>query len=124
MSNARSSNPHDNDNQESNWGPLYPPHPSESKEAKKMLAKPEAKKSYSDFLESQCGAADDSQPVEQYDGTLGVTTAFVNNNQRPVGQLQWNDNLASIYTNPGNVSGVRWCTGTLITNDLFLTAGH
>ncbi|MGB6847938.1 MAG: FG-GAP-like repeat-containing protein, partial [Thermoanaerobaculia bacterium] len=26
--------------------------------------------------------------------------------------------------NPGNVSGVRWCTGTLITQNLFLTAGH
>lgn len=33
-------------------------------------------------------------------------------------------NLAAIYTNPGNVSGVRWCSGTLIGNDLFLSAGH
>jgi Trypsin len=79
---------------------------------------------YRAILESQCGATDDSQPVEQYDGTLGVTTAFVNAHQAPVGQLQWNDNLAAIYTNPGNVSGVRWCTGALVANDLFLTAGH
>ncbi len=74
-------------------------------------------------MESICGE-DDSQPVEQYDGTLGVTTQFVMDHERPVGQLQWNSNLAQIYTNPGNVSNVRWCTGTLITNDLFLTAGH
>ena len=30
---------------------------------------------YRFLLESQCGATDDSQPVEQYDGTLGVTLA-------------------------------------------------
>jgi V8-like Glu-specific endopeptidase len=79
---------------------------------------------YAAILRSQCGATDDSQPVEQYDGTLGVTTAFVDAHQAPVGQIQWNDNLAAIYTNPGDVSGVRWCTGALVTNDLFLTAGH
>ena len=32
---------------------------------------------YTRFLESICGTTDDSQPVEQYDGSLGVTTAFV-----------------------------------------------
>ena len=79
---------------------------------------------YSAILESICGASDDSQPVEQYDGTLGVAQAFVNAHQRPVGQLQWNANLGTIYTNPGNVAGVRWCTGTLLPNGLFLTAGH
>jgi V8-like Glu-specific endopeptidase len=81
-------------------------------------------KTYGELLESICGTSDDSQDVEQYDGTLGVTVAFVNARQRPVGQVQWNDNLASIYTNPGDVSGVRWGSGTLISNDLFLTAGH
>lgn len=79
---------------------------------------------YSALIESICGATDDSQPVEQYNGTLGVTQAFVNNHQRSVGQIQWNDNLATIYTNPGNVSAARWCSGTMITDDLFITAGH
>ncbi len=79
---------------------------------------------YTTLLESICGATDDSQPAEQYDGTLGVTTAFVAANQPSVGQLQWNNNLSSLYTTPGTVSGARWCTGTLISNDLFLTAGH
>jgi V8-like Glu-specific endopeptidase len=79
---------------------------------------------YAALIETICGATDDSQPVEQYNGALGVTQAFVAANQRPVGQIQWNDNLATIYTNPGNVNGARWCSGTLISNDLFLTAGH
>jgi V8-like Glu-specific endopeptidase len=79
---------------------------------------------YSLIIETICGIIDDSQPVEQYNGALGVTQAFVNQHQAPVGQIQWNTNLAQIYTNPGDVSGARWCSGTLITRDLFLTAGH
>lgn len=79
---------------------------------------------YAMLIETICGATDDSQPVEQYNGTLGVTTAFVNQHQRSVGQIQWNSDLATKYTNPGNVNGARWCSGTLISNDLFLTAGH
>lgn len=75
-------------------------------------------------FESICGGMDESQDVEQYDGTLGVSIAFVQDHERPVGQLQWNDNLADLYTNPGNVSGTRWCSGTLISRNLFLTAGH
>ena len=79
---------------------------------------------YSELLESICGVTDDSQAIEQYDGTLGVTTAFVNAHQSAVAQVQWNANLATIYTNPGNVNGVRWGSGTMISGDLFLTAGH
>ena len=79
---------------------------------------------YSAVLESICGATDDSQPVEQYNGTLGVTRNFVDTHQSSVGQIQWNSNLAAIFTNPGTVNGARWCTGTMISDDLFLTAGH
>jgi len=105
--------------------PLFVPH-LEVLEAAGMVAESldGADDKYPVMLESICGATDDSQPVEQYNGTLGVTVAFVNTHQRAVGQVQWNDNLASIYTNPGTVSGVRWGTGTLISNDLFITAGH
>jgi V8-like Glu-specific endopeptidase len=60
--------------------------------------------------ESQCGAANESQDVESYDGTLGVSVAFVAAHQRPVGQ-----------TMRGNR---RSCSGTLIGHDLFITAGH
>ncbi|MGH7930377.1 MAG: trypsin-like serine peptidase, partial [Candidatus Binatia bacterium] len=104
---------------------LFPPLPPEVEKIANELAVGELDPDfYSKLLESQCGVADDSQDVESYDGALGVTEAFVNARQVPVGQLQWNNNLAAIYTNPGNVSGARWCTGVLIGNNLFLTAGH
>ncbi|MEJ7640550.1 MAG: trypsin-like peptidase domain-containing protein, partial [Singulisphaera sp.] len=75
-------------------------------------------------IESQCGLTNESQHVEQYDGLLGIPRAFVDAHQAPVGQLQWNNNLGNVYTNPGNINGVRWCSGTLIARDLFLSAGH
>lgn len=75
-------------------------------------------------VESQCGPSIDWQDVELYDGTLGVSASFVDAKEGAVGQIQWNSNLASIYDDPGNVSGVRWCSGTLIGKRLFLTAGH
>jgi len=75
-------------------------------------------------LESKCGPTWDAQHVEQYNGTLGVSTAFVNRAEPSVGQVQWKSDLASRYMNPGNVNGARWCSGTLISPDLFLTAGH
>ncbi len=79
-------------------------------------------------IESICGNADESQHVELYDGTLGVLRAFVDVNERPVGQLQWLNDLADRFDDsgdsPGNVSGVRWGSGGLISDDLFLTAGH
>jgi V8-like Glu-specific endopeptidase len=74
--------------------------------------------------ESECGGIPDSQHVEQYDGTLGVTEAFVDDHQAPVGNIVWNNNLGTIYTVPGNVNSARWASGSLIANDLFLTAGH
>lgn len=78
--------------------------------------------------ESICGLTDDSQDVELYDGSLGVTVEFVRSFSPPVGQLQWLDNLKSLFTgpnnSPGNVSGVRWGSGGLIGPDLFITAGH
>ncbi len=76
------------------------------------------------MIESICGVADDSQEVEQYDGTLGVTQAFVAGRQSAAAQVQWNDNLAAVFTTPGNVSGVRWGSGTMIADDIFLTCGH
>lgn len=79
---------------------------------------------YSEMFESICGVVDDSQQVELYNGTLGVSTAFVAARQHAVAQVQWNDNLGSVFTNPGDVSGVRWGSGTMIGPDLFLTCGH
>jgi V8-like Glu-specific endopeptidase len=104
--------------------PLFAPRFDAMPELESMMAEPDGRDVYSMILESQCGSTDDSQQVEQYNGSLGVTVEFVRKNQAPVGQLQWNNDLALKYTNPGDVSGVRWGSGTLISDDLFLTAGH
>jgi V8-like Glu-specific endopeptidase len=78
--------------------------------------------------ESICGAVDDSQDVELYDGSLGVSVEFVRSFSPPVGQLQWLDDLDERFkgpgNSPGNVSGVRWGSGCLFDDDLFITAGH
>ncbi len=103
---------------------LFPLHIDILRKASNLDIKEDDEAMYKALTETICGATDDSQPVEQYDGTLGVTQGFVAVHQAPVGQIQWNDNLASLYTNPGTLSGMRWCSGTLISNDLFLTAGH
>jgi V8-like Glu-specific endopeptidase len=103
---------------------LFPPLPEELAAADAALREGRVADRYAAILETQCGATDDSQPVEQYDGTLGVSQGFVAEHQAPVGQLQWNANLGTIYDSPGNVSGVRWCTGVLISENLFLGAGH
>ena len=105
-------------------GALFPPLPEEMAGVVEGAERAPLPEDYPRLLETICGATDDSQDVEQYDGTLGVTAALVNVRQSPVGQVQWNANLAAIYTNPGNVSGVRWGSGTQIAGDLFLTAGH
>jgi hypothetical protein len=60
---------------------------------------------------SQCGPSLDFQDVELYNGNLGVTQAFVNLRQNPVG-MQF---IPAIGEN---------CSGTLIARDLFLSAGH
>ncbi len=75
--------------------------------------------------ESMCGL-DDSQDVELYRGNLGVPIEFVTANQKAVGNLRWNNlnSLEERYDDPGTISSMRWCTGTLISEDLFLTAGH
>lgn len=78
--------------------------------------------------EAICGAVDDTQDVERYDGSLGVTRAFVDTFAPPVGQLKWRDDLAARFSGPadsvGDVTGKRWASGGLVSRDLFLTAGH
>ncbi len=73
---------------------------------------------------SLCGGIDDSQPVEMYDGALGVPRDFVARHQGATAQLQWLTGLSNAFPDTGNVSGKRWATGVLIGRDLLLTAAH
>lgn len=57
--------------------------------------------------ESQCGPTWDVQDVESYINTTGTTKDFVERRERAVGY----------HVRPG-------CSGTLISKDLFLSAGH
>ncbi len=57
--------------------------------------------------ETQCGGTWDAQPVEQYAGAAGATEPFVDYHESRVGY----------HVNVG-------CSGTLISDDLFLSAGH
>jgi hypothetical protein len=79
-------------------------------------------------LETICGNRDDTQDVEKYDGSLGVTREFVDTHEPRIGQLQWLEDLHDRFSGPGdsagNVAGVRWGSGGLIESDLFITAGH
>jgi len=75
-----------------------------------------------------CGTSSDPQDVETYNGTLGVSKEFVDKFEAPVGQLRWREDLAKEFegdhNDEGNVAGLRWGSGALIGDDLFLTAGH
>jgi hypothetical protein len=76
-------------------------------------------------LQSLCENSSRLQDVELYDGSFGVSTAFVARHRRAVGMLRWRDDLALRYRDEaGNVGGQGWCSGTLIDDDLFLTAAH
>lgn len=58
-----------------------------------------------------CGTSNDLQQVDEYDGTLGVSKSFVATHQAPVGIMR-------------DAEQQGYCSGTLIADDLFLTAGH
>jgi len=76
-------------------------------------------------LQSRCERSKRLQDVELYDGSFGVPTAFVSRHRLAVGLLRWRNDLRDRYRDEaGNVNDQGWCTGTLIDDDLFLTAGH
>ncbi len=62
--------------------------------------------------------------IAKYDGSLGVTIAFVQHTEQAAGVLQWKSDLGLRHRDPGNVAGVRFCGATLIADDLVLTAGR
>ncbi|WP_394826516.1 trypsin-like serine peptidase [Pendulispora albinea] len=64
---------------------------------------------------STCGATDDAQYVNSYTGNLGVSKDYVNTYKPAVGAME------STATAGANA---KYCSGTLIGSNLFLTAGH
>jgi V8-like Glu-specific endopeptidase len=60
---------------------------------------------------SICGSTNDMQHVNMYDGTLGVSINFVHSHSNPVGAME-------------TASYSKYCSGTLISADLFITASH
>ncbi len=64
---------------------------------------------------SICGSTDDSQFVNDYNGTLGPTTTFVATHKT---------SKAALASSATSTSSGKYCSGSLIATDLFLTAGH
>ena len=79
-------------------------------------------------VETQCGPVDDLQDVELYDGMLGISRDYSDTHEVSTVQFQWlgEEAIRNRLPDhaPGNVAGARWCTGTLISERLALTAGH
>ncbi|WP_434423892.1 trypsin-like serine peptidase [Nannocystis pusilla] len=65
--------------------------------------------------EATCGDVIDLQYVNAYDGALGVDKAYVRAHKGPVGVLA---------TTGVATEGVKFCSGTLVGTNLFLTASH
>ncbi|HRC57617.1 MAG TPA: trypsin-like peptidase domain-containing protein [Kofleriaceae bacterium] len=61
-----------------------------------------------------CGRTDDAQYVNDYNGTLGPTVTFVQTHKTSKGAL----------ASSGVDTSSKYCSGTLIASNLFLTAGH
>lgn len=62
-----------------------------------------------------CGSTNDAQHVNHYNGALGPTVGFVQTHKTSKGALE---TIADPAADP------KYCSGTLIAADLFLTAGH
>ncbi|RBL89343.1 trypsin-like serine peptidase [Chitinophaga flava] len=76
---------------------------------------------------TQCKQQAPNQPVEFYDGSLGVPKALVQERMGQVGQLQWLERFSGFDPRTdkvGKMQGLRWGSGCMIAKDLYLTAAH
>jgi len=62
-----------------------------------------------------CGSTNDAQFVNDYNGTLGPSITFVQNNKNSKGAME---------STASATSSGKFCSGSLISSNLFLTAGH
>lgn len=64
---------------------------------------------------SICGSTDDSQYVNDYNGSLGPSVSFVQT---------YKGSKAALASAATSTSSGKYCSGSLIASNLFLTAGH
>lgn len=83
----------------------------------RKLANPSAYKfTFEVTAASICGNSDDMQHVEEYNGSLpGFSKAYVDSNSPSVGALAMG---------PAGPNSRKFCSGTLISEDMFITASH
>ncbi|MBN9383486.1 MAG: trypsin-like peptidase domain-containing protein [Chitinophagaceae bacterium] len=83
---------------------------------------------YISKMETICGDVDHMVDIATYNGERGVPRDFVLNTGRSVGMIRWNNDFRGDFggagSDEGDVRGVHWGSGSLIGDDLFLTAGH
>jgi len=79
-------------------------------------------------LETICGDVDHTVDIEIYQGEKGIPRDFVLDKGRSVGLIRWNNDFGTAFRSlgddEGDVKGYSWGSGALISDDLFLTAGH
>lgn len=76
---------------------------------------------------SVCGPVDRMQDVELYDGSRGASKASIKLWQPSIGLIRWNASFAPPLTaedDPGMTRDTPWCTATLISEKLVITAGN
>lgn len=82
----------------------------------------------------QCGASTDYVDVELFQGKNNIPANFVDDHADKTVQIRWDgyrDIISDMGTptngmtaSAGTVPTAKWCTGTFITEDLVITAGH
>jgi hypothetical protein len=80
-----------------------------------------------DAAASVCGPTDDTQDVELYDGSLGPSKESIAAWQPAIGLIRWNSSFIPPLTaadDPGMTLNTPWCTATLISDKLVITAGN
>ncbi|HYE53723.1 MAG TPA: serine protease [Chitinophagaceae bacterium] len=80
------------------------------------------------IIRSICGFSNNLVDIESFAGAAPFDPAFVQTRSPGVGLIRWNNNLKGFFRgandNPGDVEGEHWGSGFLISDDLFVTAGH
>jgi hypothetical protein len=79
-------------------------------------------------MDKICGRSNDLEDILAFGGQYPISRQFVVDRSPAVGLIRWNEDFGNAFNGPndneGNVRGAPWGTGFLISDDMFLTAGH